>query len=53
MIDFIVKLEMALDTAGIEYELKYLPDERVYVLGIDGTEVFLMSVKEEDENDQT
>lgn len=49
MIDLIVKLEMALTTAGLEYELKYLPDANVYVLGIDGTEVFIiMSVKDED-----
>ena len=47
MIDFIVKLEGALITAGLEYELKYLPEEGVYVLGIDGTEAFVMSVKEE------
>ena len=47
MIDFIVKLEGALITAGVEYELKYLPGKNVYVLCIDGTEAFVMGVKED------
>ena len=49
MIDFIIKLEDALNLSGIDYELKSLPmdDEIVYVLNIDGTEAFIMKVKEE------
>ena len=47
MIDLIVKLEDALRLSGVEFELRYLPKGKVYVLNIDGTEAFIMSVKEE------
>lgn len=53
MVDYIVKLEGALITAGIEYELKYLPSDDVYVLRIDDTEAFIMSVKEETSSDSS
>lgn len=45
MIDFIVKLEDALNNSGLEYELKRLPDlgPGVYVLRIDGTEAFIIA----------
>ena len=49
MIDLIIKLEDALNLSGIDYELKSLPmdGETVYVLNIDGTEAFILKVKEE------
>lgn len=54
MIDLIIKLEDALNLAGIDYELKSLSmdGETVYVLNIDGTEAFILKVKEEDFTDE-
>ena len=44
MINFIVTLEQALINAGVEYEIRYLPHDGVYVLSIDGTEAFVIGI---------
>ena len=49
MIDFIVKLEGALINSGLEYGLKYLPKKKAYVLEIDDTAAYILSVKEEND----
>lgn len=41
MIDFIVKLEMALENSGLDWELRYYPDHNMYALEIDGTTAFM------------
>lgn len=49
MIDFIIKLEDALIMGGVEYEIRYIPEEKQYILNIDGAEAII----KEKNNDQT
>lgn len=51
MIDIIVKLEEALTTAGVDWETRYLPDAKAYVLKIDDDEVIIFDPKEELDDD--
>lgn len=44
MIDFIVKLETALQTSGIDYEIQYHPETKTYTLEIDNDVVMLTPV---------
>lgn len=53
MIDFIVKLEDMLRQSGYEdWEIRYLPEKKVYALKLDGDIIFMRKVTGK-ENERT
>lgn len=53
MIDFVVKLEDMLKQSGYEdWEIRYFPNEKAYVLKFDGDTIFMRKVTR-NENERT
>lgn len=52
MIDFIMKLEGMLKMSGYEdWEISYFPQERAYVLKLNGDVIFIRKVTGKENND--